>query len=101
MKTFKEYLNESVGFEKKELTKHQDLANSIYDLFYQVYDEDDENRRNNPWLNQVYKNLSPIIVEGDDVGLLLSTYLRDKYSEITRELERIEKLLSDAQKKLK
>lgn len=102
MKTFNDFLNEStLGYEKKEIQKHQQLANSIHDLFYQVYDENDENRQNNPWLNQVYKNLSPIIQEGDEIGVLMSGYLQEKYSEVTKELERVEKVLSDAKKKLK
>jgi hypothetical protein len=101
MKTFEEYLNESMGLENKELAKHSKLTNSIYDLFYQVFDDEDENRKNNPWLDQVYDKLSPIIVEGDDVGLLVSMYIKDKYTEITKELERVEKLLSDAKKKIK
>lgn len=102
MQTFKDILNESTTklISTEVVKKHQQLVNSIYDLFHQVYDEDDENRQNNPWLNQIYKNLSPVIKDGDDVDYLLSKFLQEKYSEVTKELERLEKVLSDAKKKL-
>ena len=94
-------LNENVGLEKKSVQEITRLQNAIYDLFYQVFDEEGKNVSENPMLNKVYKNLEPIITEGDDVGLQMSHYIATRMGEIKLELQRIENILTDAKKTLK
>lgn len=85
----------------KEHDKQQGLTDSIYDFFYQVFDEDASNLKKNPWLSSIYNQLKPVIIPGDDVGLLISNWVLEENKKITKELERIQRLLIDAKKKIK
>jgi hypothetical protein len=99
---FNDFLNEhSENSIKKSQKTQNDLIDEIYKYFYEVFDEHDKNRKENPWLDDVYKQLSPAIIEGDDVGLLLRSWVLEENEKISDELARILRILLDAKKKLK
>jgi hypothetical protein len=99
---FNDFLNEhSENSIKRSQKTQNDLIDEIYKYFYEVFDEHDKNRKENPWLDDVYKQLSPAIIEGDDVGLLLRSWVLEENEKISDELARILRILLDAKKKLK
>jgi len=101
IRKYNDFLTENIGQEKSIIDEINNLQDSIYDLFYQVYDDEGENISKTPSLNTIYKNLEPVITEGDDVGVQISMYVYEKMGEIRDELKRVKKILNDAKKYIK
>jgi septation ring formation regulator EzrA len=102
VKKFDEFINESVTIggmmsktTEKTLNSIEDYKSKIYNLFYEVYDEDSENENRIPKLKTLYKKLAPVITEGDDVGEHLDGWVNKEIKNIEAQLKEVYDILQE------